>query len=99
MSHSLRDRAQETLKASQRSVMIVQQLLVSRRQTLQPVTLELNHQLKETIKLLRTLIGEEILITTRLINEPLFVRAEPAQMEQGFLLTNARDAMPGGVTS
>jgi PAS domain S-box-containing protein len=97
--HPLREGAEQALKRCERSSVIVQQLLaVSRRQELQPVVLDLNHQVQETLRLLRGLIGEDIAVATLLAEETLLVRADPAQWEQVLLnlLVNARDAMPRG---
>ena len=90
---------QQILQAGQSAEGLTRQLLVfSRRQVLQPQTLNLNDALRRVQSLLRRVIGEDIVLTLNL-TEPLpFVSADPGQIEQVImnLAINARDAMPGG---
>lgn len=61
-------------------------------------------QLKDIISGFRTflgrIIGEQIVISTDLLDDPVFVYADSSQIEQVLmnLATNARDAMPDGGT-
>src|SRR5260221_7122057 len=75
-----------------------QLLAFSRKQTIQPGQLKLNHVIAGMEKLLRRLIGEDISIKTELAPELGTVLADASKMEQVILTlaVNARDAMPHG---
>jgi PAS domain S-box-containing protein len=88
-------------EAGERAVSLTRQLLAySRRQMLQPRVLDLNDVVRGLAPMLRRLIGEDVVIVTRLAPAPGTVTADPAQLEQVLvnLAINARDAMPGGGT-
>jgi two-component system cell cycle sensor histidine kinase/response regulator CckA len=77
-------------------------LALSRRQILQPKVLDFNALVRQTERLLRPIIGEDIRIAMRLDSKAGPVKADPAQLEQVILnlALNARDAMPqGGILS
>ena len=85
--------------ASGRAAALVRQLLAfSRKQVLQPKTLDLNSLVMNLDKLLRRLVDEHIEMITRVSEDVGKVKADPAQIEQVImnLVVNARDAMPGG---
>jgi len=89
----------EILKSSNRAAQLTRQLLAfSRRQVLQPKTLDLNSVVSNMEGLLRRLIGEDIDLTTTLSPELDRVKADPGQIEQVImnLAVNSRDAMPNG---
>ena len=97
----LRSSLHEIRIAGERAAALTRQLLAfSRRQVLQPRILDLNLVVSEMEKLLRRLIGEDVVLTTRLDPGLASVRADPGQLEQVLmnLAVNARDAMPGGGT-
>ena len=75
-----------------------QLLAFSRRQVLQPKVINLNALVPDIEKMLRRLIGEDILLATVLHPHLGNVRADPGQLEQVIvnLAVNARDAMPDG---
>jgi PAS domain S-box-containing protein len=77
-----------------------QLLLFSRKQPMEVSTLDLNRTIRDMLKMLRRLIGEDIAIETRLEPDPWSVRADEGKIEQILmnLVVNARDAMPGGGT-
>jgi len=82
-----------------RAVDLVKQLLAfSRRQILQPKVVDLNEILRDTEKMLRRLIGENIELMFDMEDELGRVLADPVQIEQIMLnlAVNARDAMPEG---
>jgi len=90
---------EEIYRAAERAAALTQQLLAfSRRQVLQPKVINLNALVPEVEKMLRRLIGEDILFATVLPPRLGNVRADPGQLEQVIvnLAVNARDAMPDG---
>ncbi len=87
-------------EASKRGSSLTRQLLAfSRRQmTLQPRLLDLNDSLKEVVKLLRPLMGDDVQIVLRHGTDSAIIEADPSQLDQVILniAVNARDAMPHG---
>src|SRR6185295_19351273 len=73
-------------------------LAFSRKQLLQPKVLDLNALVRETQKLLRRLLGEDIELQTVAASDLRAVEADPGQLTQVImnLAVNARDAMPRG---
>jgi two-component system cell cycle sensor histidine kinase/response regulator CckA len=95
----LRGQVEQIQKASERAAALTRQLLAfSRKQTIQPVPLNLNSAVSGVEKLLRRLIGENITITTHLEPEIGVIKADAGQIEQVILnlAVNGRDAMPDG---
>jgi PAS domain S-box-containing protein len=98
---ALRRDAEEIRRAADVAAALVRQLLAfSRRQMLQPRTVDLNAIVHRAESLLRRLIGEDIVLAVELAPMVPAVRADPAQVEQIIvnLAVNARDAMPQGGT-
>ncbi|HSK18514.1 MAG TPA: PAS domain S-box protein [Longimicrobiales bacterium] len=96
---AIRPDLQEIRDAADRATSLTRQLLAfSRRQVLQPRVIEANSVVSHMERMLRRLIGENILLTTELSDEAGCVRADPTQIEQVLLnlVVNARDAMPDG---
>lgn len=84
-----------------RAANLVRQLLAfSRRQTLQPKTVDLTEVLAELSNLIRRLIGENIQMQMQHGRDLGMVKADQGQLEQVIinLAVNARDAMKGGGT-
>jgi signal transduction histidine kinase/CheY-like chemotaxis protein len=95
----LRNFVEEIRYAGVRAAELTQQLLAfSRRQTLQPVDLDLNAVIVETERLLAHLIAKNIQIITVLAPGLSKIRADQGQLTQVLLnlAVNARDAMPRG---
>ncbi len=97
----LRNDVEQIRRSAERAAGLTQQLLAfSRRQVLQPRTLDLNALVADVRKLLERLIGEDLELVTSLADEQVLARADPGRLEQVLvnLAVNARDAMPGGGT-
>jgi two-component system, cell cycle sensor histidine kinase and response regulator CckA len=91
--------AEEIRHASERAAGLTRQLLVfSRKQTVQPVVLDLNDVLQEIEQLLRRLIDANIEMTLVFGNPIGRVHADSGYVGQVLmnLVVNARDAMPYG---
>ena len=84
-----------------RATNLVRQLLAfSRKQTLQPVILDVNEALGDLSHLLGRLLGETVTLVMESGDDLGLVRVDPGQFDQVIinLAVNARDAMPGGGT-
>jgi two-component system, cell cycle sensor histidine kinase and response regulator CckA len=96
---SVRELLREIQKAGQRAETLTGQLMAfSRNKTLEPKVLDLNAAVSDTEKMLRRLIGEDILMTTIFAPALKPVKIDPGQLQQVILnlAVNARDAMPKG---
>jgi PAS domain S-box-containing protein len=88
-------------EAGDRARDLTRQLLsFARRQVIAPVPLDLNLLVRDTEKLLRRLLPENVTIATDLHHGVGMVLGDVAQLQQVILnlSVNARDAMPGGGT-
>jgi two-component system cell cycle sensor histidine kinase/response regulator CckA len=95
----LRKYAEEIRHASERAAGLTRQLLVfSRKQTVQPVVLDLNDVVKDLDKMLRRLIDENIEMTIVPGKQIGRIKADSGYVGQVLmnLVVNARDAMPNG---
>lgn len=95
----LRKCAEEIGHATERAAGLTRQLLVfSRKQTVQPVVLDLNEVVKDLDKMLRRLIDENIEMTVVPGKQIGRVSADAGHISQVLmnLVVNARDAMPNG---
>lgn len=90
---------EEIKKAGDRAANLTRQLLAfGRKQILQPVPLNLNDIVTDMNKMLKRLIGEDVLLSESLDPSLKRIKADPGQIEQVLvnLVVNARDAMPQG---
>lgn len=86
----------EILAAAHRSANITRQLLTfARRETIAPRVLDLNAAVKNTLNMLRRLIGEDVALIWRPRTRLWPVKIDPTQVDQilANLCINARDAI------
>jgi two-component system cell cycle sensor histidine kinase/response regulator CckA len=86
----------EVSHASERSIMLVKQLLsFARKQTISPKVIDLNSTIEQTLSMLRRMIGENIELIFKPEEEAGLVFIDPAQIDQILtnLSINARDAI------
>jgi signal transduction histidine kinase len=97
--HSLYKYAEEIRHAAEHATRLTRQLLIfSRKQTVQPVVLDLNEVVKDMDKMLKRLINENIELTVSPAKDLGRILADPGHVGQVLinLVVNARDAMPNG---
>ncbi|MGA9567583.1 MAG: PAS domain S-box protein, partial [Candidatus Korobacteraceae bacterium] len=91
--------AQQILTAVTRAAGLTRQLLAfSRKQVLNPVSLNLNQVIEETSKMTKRLLGEDIEVSLDLAPALWSIMADADHMSQVLmnLAVNSRDAMPEG---
>jgi PAS domain S-box-containing protein len=91
--------ANMTKKAADRGAELTLRLLAySRRQTLEPVSVDLNEVISELRPLIGRAIGDDVAITTAMAEELWESTLDRGQIDQALLniVLNARDAMPNG---
>ncbi len=95
-----RQQVQAIIDAARRASNLTRQLLAfSRKQRARKRIVDINELVREQLKMLRRLIGENIELHTELDeDEHLTVMADPGMIEQVIMniVVNARDAMPEG---
>ncbi|MGC2062455.1 MAG: ATP-binding protein [Thermodesulfovibrionales bacterium] len=95
----LRIKVDHIVAAADKAAHLTQGLLsYSRRQLINPRLVNLNEIIVRVEELLSRLIGEDIDLKTVLTSDNAVINADAGQIEQILmnLVTNARDAMPGG---
>jgi len=98
-AHPAQESLAEIHKAGQRAAALTRQILAfSRTQKPEMTVLDLNAVVSDTEKMLRRLIGADILVTTLFSSSLNPVKADAGQIHQVILnlAVNARDAMPTG---
>jgi signal transduction histidine kinase len=94
-----REHLKQVISASERSADLVRQLLTfSRKQAMQLRRINLNEVANNLVKMLKRVIGEDVLLSVNLASNLSAIRADVGMMEQVLmnLAINARDAMPQG---
>jgi two-component system cell cycle sensor histidine kinase/response regulator CckA len=98
----LAESARQMSAAAERAATLTRQLLMfSRKQTMQPQLLDLNEVVSNVLKMLRTLVGEQVKLNRQTAADLPPINADPGMMEQVLvnLAVNGRDAMaPQGGT-
>ncbi len=95
----LRDDLAAAATAARRGRSLTRQLLTfARREPSRPQPVDVNQLVRNMQELLRRVAGPRVQLDLALAPEPGVVVADPAQAEQALLnlVTNAREAMPGG---
>ena len=85
--------------AAQRAAHLTRQLLTfSRKQVMQPQSLEFNEVIGNVSRMLQRLVGEDIGVQFHFSAKPVYIHADLGMIEQIVmnLVVNARDAMVGG---
>ncbi len=96
-----RSHLEEIKRTAERAAGVSRQLLIfSRKQALTQKVLDLNDTLLDIEKMLKHIIGEDVVLQTSLAPGGVWVRADPGQLQQVVvnLALNSRDAMPAGGT-
>ena len=95
----LRRAADGAMQGARRAAALTQRLLAfSRRQPLDPKSIDSNRLVAEMSELLRRTLDETVVLETILAGGLWRTQADPNQLENAILnlAVNARDAMPGG---
>ena len=98
-SDPMRRQINEIHLAGQKAANLTRQLLAfSRKQVVRPVILQLNDKVFEIEKMLKRLIGEDVVLATNLQENLPLILADPGQLEQVIinLVVNAADAVKEG---
>ena len=99
LSAGARHDVEQIHRSATSAVALTRQLLAfSRKQLLNPTTLDLNSVATDFSAMLRRVVGEDVMLRTTVPGEAAYVIADRGQLEQVLmnLAVNARDAMRGG---
>ena len=95
----IRDDIEQIKSAGERATALTRQLLVfSKTRIKNQRVVNINREIKNAVKMLKRLIGEDIQLKFKLADRLLNIKADPAQIDQLImnLAVNSRDAMPYG---
>ncbi len=99
LSPEARDYLEHIARATTVSVTLNRQLLMfSRNEAVQMQILDLNGLVSDFTKMLRRIVGEDIVVQNNLMAGLAAIKADPGMIEQVLmnLAVNSRDAMPNG---
>ena len=99
LSPAMKDDLKQISRAAEQATALTRQLLAfCRRQVSKPEVLDLNVSITALERMLRRLIGEDIVLTVTRSLQPALIKADPGQIEQVILnlVANARDAIESG---
>jgi len=91
--------SQQIVQAAERAASLTRQLLIfSRKQVMQPANVDWNEVVGNMTKMLRRVLGEDIVLQTNYAPNLPLIHADVGMLEQVLmnLMVNARDAMPTG---
>jgi two-component system cell cycle sensor histidine kinase/response regulator CckA len=89
----------EIKQAGERASALTRQLLaLSRKQVLEPRTIDLNRTISDVLRLVHRMVGESVRVDFLPAQDLWFTRLDPDQVVHALLnlVANARDAMPNG---
>lgn len=98
-NHPCRQNVEMIREAGQKAATLTRRLLAfSRKQVMEVLPLHLDALVRDMVKMLGRLLGEDVEIELGLEAGEAVIMGDPAQLEQVVmnLAVNARDAMPGG---
>jgi len=98
-TNDLRRDIEQIKGTASRAAALTRQLLAfGRRQVVQPKVVDLNGLLYNSQEMIERLVGPGVRLKLQTRDDPLYIYADPVQIEQVILnlAANARDAMPGG---
>jgi len=98
-SHPSFEALEQINVAAQRAAALTRQLLIfARKEVVDPKIVDLNQLVESVAKLLRRVVGEDVILSIDLFPGSAPVMIDPVQCEQLLmnLAVNARDAMPSG---
>ena len=91
--------SRQIVQAAERAASLTRQLLIfSRKQVMRPAPVDLNEVVANLTKMLRRILGEDVVLQTNYAPEQALIHADAGMIEQVLmnLMVNARDAMPAG---